>query len=85
MLFENNDLPGIMSANSISTYLERFGVIAGDDVVLYTNNDYSYQMVFDLLEYGINLHSPSSPHTQPWKGQLTPLSVNSPQAKSAPM
>ena len=57
VLFENNDLPGIMSANSISTYLERFGVIAGDDVVLYTNNDYSYQMVFDLLEYGINVNS----------------------------
>ena len=57
MLFENNDLPGIMSANSISTYLERFGVIAGDDVVLYTNNDYSYQMVFDLLEYGINVNA----------------------------
>ncbi|MBN18811.1 MAG: sarcosine oxidase subunit alpha [Chloroflexi bacterium] len=55
MLFENNDLPGIMSSKSISMYLNRYGVIPGKNIVLYTNNDYSYQMIFDLLKNGISV------------------------------
>ena len=57
MLFDNNDLPGIMSSNSISTYINKFGVIPGKNIILYTNNDYSYQMVFDLLQYGIKINA----------------------------
>ena len=56
MLFDNNDLPGIMSSNSISTYVNRFGVIPGKNIILYTNNDYSYQMIFDLLQNGIKVN-----------------------------
>jgi sarcosine oxidase, subunit alpha len=42
LVFANNDLPGVMLASAVSTYLRRYGVLAGRNVVLFTNNDLAY-------------------------------------------
>jgi sarcosine oxidase subunit alpha len=46
LVFEHNDRPGVMLAGAVTRYLDRFGVRAGDDAALVTNNDEAY----DALE-----------------------------------
>lgn len=50
--FRNNDLPGIMTCSAISTYVRRYGVMPGRQVVLFTNNDSAYGTALDLHEQG---------------------------------
>jgi len=52
IVFHNNDLPGIMTASAISTYVRRFGVLPGRQAVLFTNNDSAYATALDLHENG---------------------------------
>ena len=42
LVFEHNDRPGVMLASAVTRYLDRFGVRAGDETVLITNNDAAY-------------------------------------------
>ena len=37
--FRGNDLPGVMLASAAATYVERFGVLPGSHVVIFTTND----------------------------------------------
>ncbi len=39
LVFRNNDLPGVMLASAVRTYLNRFAVLCGKKVVVVTNND----------------------------------------------
>ena len=39
MLFENNDIINVMLAQSVQRYLNQYGVLSGQRVVLYGNND----------------------------------------------
>ena len=48
LIFPNNDRPGIMLAGAVRQYLNRYGVAAGRNVVIASNNDTAYQTVFDL-------------------------------------
>lgn len=48
IVFGNNDLPGVMLAGAVSTYIHRFGVLPGRDAVVFTNNDRAYQTALDL-------------------------------------
>ena len=48
IVFGNNDLPGVMLASAVSTYLHRYGVLPGRDAVVFTNNDDGYQCALDL-------------------------------------
>ncbi|MEM7193882.1 MAG: sarcosine oxidase subunit alpha family protein [Pseudomonadota bacterium] len=50
--FGNNDTPGVMTAASSRAYLNRFGVLAGKDVVVATNNDSAYASAIDLANAG---------------------------------
>jgi len=50
--FGNNDRPGVMTAASARTYINRFGVLAGEDVVIATNNDSAYQTASELANAG---------------------------------
>lgn len=50
--FGNNDLPGILLASAISTYICRFGVLPGRRAVVFTNNDSAYQTALDLHRSG---------------------------------
>ena len=48
IVFGNNDLPGIMLASAVSTYIRRYGVRPGSRAVVFTNNDCAYRAALDL-------------------------------------
>ena len=50
--FANNDLPGIMLPSAVSTNLHRYGVAAGNDLVLSTTNDHAYETAFAWHDAG---------------------------------
>ena len=52
LVFANNDRPGIMLAGAVRTYLNRYAVMAGRRVVIFTNNDDAYRSAFDLHDAG---------------------------------
>ena len=43
MVFDNNDRPGVMLAGAVATYVERYAVRPGHEVVIVTNNDSPYE------------------------------------------
>ncbi len=47
LVFSNNDVPGCMISNAVSTYINRYGVVPGNELVLMTTNDYGYQAALD--------------------------------------
>jgi sarcosine oxidase, subunit alpha len=51
-VYANNDVPGNMLADAVSTYVRRYGVAPGRKLVLSTNNDYAYRVVLDWLDAG---------------------------------
>ena len=53
LVFSNNDRPGIMLASAVSAYANRYGVVSGSQVVIFTNNDSAYQSAFDLADAGV--------------------------------
>ncbi|HWW99710.1 sarcosine oxidase subunit alpha family protein [Collimonas sp.] len=52
IVFGNNDLPGIMLASAVSTYIHRYGVLPGRQAVVFANNDDAYQTALDLKGNG---------------------------------
>ncbi|SAL46577.1 sarcosine oxidase subunit alpha [Caballeronia choica] len=52
IVFGNNDLPGVMLASAVSTYLHRYAVLPGRNAVVFTNNDDGYQCALDLKASG---------------------------------
>ncbi len=50
--FGNNDLPGIMLASAVSTYICRFGTLPGENAIVFTNNDSAYRTALDLQRQG---------------------------------
>ncbi len=52
LVFENNDRPGIMLAAAARSYLNRYGVQVGKQIVVATTNDSAYALVEDLLAAG---------------------------------
>ncbi len=52
LVFGNNDVPGILTASALTTYLNRYGVACGRRVLLLTSNDHIYQGACDLAKAG---------------------------------
>jgi sarcosine oxidase subunit alpha len=52
LVFVHNDLPGIMLAGAVRQYANRYGIAAGRQVVLATNNDSAYLAALDLVAAG---------------------------------
>jgi sarcosine oxidase subunit alpha len=52
IVFGGNDRPGVMLAGAVRTYINRFGVVPGQRVVVFTNNDYGASTVSDLVRAG---------------------------------
>ncbi len=52
LVFSNNDLPGIMLASAVSTYVRRYAVLPGLRAVLFTNNDDAYDAALALQKAG---------------------------------
>ena len=55
LVFGNNDLPGVLTASALTTYLNRYGVAVGKRVVLQTSNDHVYQGACDLARMGCSV------------------------------
>jgi len=55
LLFERNDLPGIMLASAGLTYLRRHAVAPGRRVVIATNNDTAYDVAAELAAAGVEI------------------------------
>ena len=55
IIFNNNDRPGIMLANSARKYLNKYGVAVGNNLVFFTNNDSAYETAIDYLKQGIHV------------------------------
>lgn len=53
--FGDNDRPGIMLAGSVRSYLNRFGVAAGRQVVVFTNNDDGWRTAVDLHAASVDI------------------------------
>ena len=53
--FRNNDRPGIMNAGAVRSYLNRWGVSAGQNVAVFGNNDNAHLTARDLIAAGVNV------------------------------
>ncbi len=53
LVFANNDLPGVMLAGAVSTYLRRYAVAPGRRAVVFTNNDAAYDSALALHAAGV--------------------------------
>ncbi|GGL89313.1 hypothetical protein GCM10011594_06100 [Nakamurella endophytica] len=67
VVFAGNDLPGVMLAESVRAHLHRHGVLAGEQVVLFTAHDDAYRVAGDLLATGASvvIVDPRTPSRQP--------------------
>ncbi|MFN0217326.1 MAG: sarcosine oxidase subunit alpha family protein [Hyphomicrobium sp.] len=52
LVFGANDVPGVFTASAITTYLNRYAVAAGRNVLILTSNDHAYQGACDLARAG---------------------------------
>ncbi|HET8601909.1 MAG TPA: sarcosine oxidase subunit alpha family protein [Segeticoccus sp.] len=55
VVFAGNDRPGTMLAGSARTYLHRFGVLPGREVVVFTTNDSAYAAAVELSDAGAHV------------------------------
>jgi sarcosine oxidase subunit alpha len=52
IVFSGNDRPGVMLASAVRTYANRFAVMAGQRVVVFTTTDDGWRTAFDLADLG---------------------------------
>ena len=52
LVFGNNDKPGIMLLSAIKAYVNRWGVIPGKKILIFTNNDYGISSAKNLIDKG---------------------------------
>jgi sarcosine oxidase subunit alpha len=55
LVFAGNDRPGVMLAGAARVYVNRFGVLPGRNVVVFTNNDDAYRTARDLSSAGASV------------------------------
>jgi len=67
LVFGGNDLPGVMLAGAVRTYLNRFAVKPGSTAVVFANNDDGAGTIADLTAAGIKVAAliDSRPETPP--------------------
>jgi len=52
LLFADNDRPGVMLANAVRTYVNRYAVLPATQIVVFTNNDSAYATAVDAQKAG---------------------------------
>ncbi|XDZ69280.1 sarcosine oxidase subunit alpha family protein [Alphaproteobacteria bacterium LSUCC0226] len=52
LVFAGNDLPGVMLAGAVRTYINRYGVCPGRRAIVVCNNDDAYRTALDLCHAG---------------------------------
>lgn len=55
LVFGGNDIPGVMMASAMRTYLNRYAVAPGARVAIFTTNDSGYALAADLETAGVEL------------------------------
>ncbi|TKT78234.1 sarcosine oxidase subunit alpha family protein [Aquamicrobium sp. LC103] len=65
LLFGGNDIPGVMLAGAMRSYLNRYGVAPGRRVAIATTNDSGYALARDLERAGVDLVAIIDSRTQP--------------------
>lgn len=55
IVFPGNDRPGVMLAGAVRAYVNRFGVLPGDEVVVFTSGDSGWASAHDLVAAGARL------------------------------
>ncbi|GAB5446187.1 sarcosine oxidase subunit alpha family protein [Gymnodinialimonas sp.] len=53
--FSGNDKPGVMLASAVRDYLVNYGVAAGENIVVVTNNDDGYRTAIAQVEAGLSV------------------------------
>lgn len=53
--FGGNDLPGVMTAAAVRTYVNRFAALPGQRVAVFTNNDSGWSTAVDLESAGVEV------------------------------
>jgi len=56
LVFVNNDRPGIMLAGAVRTYVNRYGVLPGREILVFTNNDSAYATAIDAKRAGATVY-----------------------------
>ncbi len=55
LVFGNNDLPGVMLAGAVRTYVNRYAVLPGRRAVVFTDNDNGWTTAADLVAAGVQV------------------------------
>jgi sarcosine oxidase subunit alpha len=55
LVFGGNDRPGVMMAGAMRSYLNRYGVVAGKSVAIFTNGGSGYRTAQDLVAQGVDI------------------------------
>ncbi len=52
LVFADNDRPGVMLSSAVRGYVTRYGVVPGDKIVVFTNNDDAYRTAISAKDAG---------------------------------
>lgn len=52
LVFAGNDSPGVMLASAVHAYIHRYAVLAGRNILFFTNNDSAYAAAFAAADAG---------------------------------
>ncbi|TCR91857.1 sarcosine oxidase subunit alpha family protein [Rhizobium sp. BK376] len=55
LVFGGNDRPGVMMAGAMRSYLNRYGVVAGKSVAIFTNGGSGYRTAQDLVAQDVDI------------------------------
>ena len=55
LVYANNDIPGTMLASAVGKYIRQYGVLAGQDIIFATNNDFAYRDAITAHHAGANV------------------------------
>ena len=65
LAFANNDTPGVMLAGAVRDYIQLWGVAAGREIAVFTNNDDGYRTAIMAFEAGLKTPVVVDPRAAP--------------------
>ncbi len=68
LVFGGNDIPGVMTASAMRTWLTRYGVAAGKNPAIFANDDSAYALAADLEAAGLTVAAIVDPRADGGKG-----------------
>ncbi|MDB5810041.1 MAG: sarcosine oxidase, alpha subunit family [Betaproteobacteria bacterium] len=80
LVFENNDLPGVMLASAAHRYIAQFGVRCGMRAVIFANNDSAYEAALALADAGVEIAALVDLRAEPGTHAVRGIGVRAGQA-----